>query len=284
MSKRRLGKLVTSLLVLSVFVGQGCTRAPDAATAAASKRTELNMWAVIDDEDAYQDIIRDYRALHPNVSINFRRLRLEEYESELLNALAEDRGPDIVSIHNSWMGAYLPKLAPLPATLTIPFQEISGTISKETVVRLKTSPTLSKSALRSQFVDAVAADALIRSAAESGVREDIYGLPLALDTLALFANRDLLNLAGIPEVPKTWSELQSAVKKLTKFDQGGQLTQSGAALGASRNVERASDILTLLMMQNGTEMLDQNGSAAFHKALAFSAERGRAPGPDALIF
>src|SRR5688500_16782349 len=102
MRMRLLRSFVAGLAACAVLVGQGCTRAPSAEVLQASKSTQLTMWAVIDDVDVYDAILRDYRALHPNVTINFRRLRLEEYESELLNALAEDRGPDIFMLHNTW--------------------------------------------------------------------------------------------------------------------------------------------------------------------------------------
>ena len=99
------------LLATLVVMGQGCGT-PNAAPPGASKPVTLTYWRVLDDGDAFDQIIQGYRALHPNVSINYRKLRLDEYERELVNALAEDRGPDIISLHNTWVRSYQAKLLP----------------------------------------------------------------------------------------------------------------------------------------------------------------------------
>ena len=75
---------------------------------------ELTWWGVFDDPRNFSEVISDYKTIHPHISINYRKLRPEEFETELLNALAEDRGPDIFSVHNTWMTKFLPKLEPLP--------------------------------------------------------------------------------------------------------------------------------------------------------------------------
>lgn len=277
--------LLLGIVLLLTLTGVRCRKGTPPEVAQANRPITLNWWRTFDDEVAVRPIIEAYQVLHPNVAIRYRKLRFEEYEQALLDALAEDRGPDIFSLHSSWIRRYQSKLAPLPDALTIPFPEVRGTFKKEVVVTLKTTPALSVRALKERFVDAVAADVLISTSDErGGKKEQIFGLPLALDTLALFSNRDLLNRTGIPEAPKTWSEMQSAVKRLTKLDREGNLLQSGAALGSARNVERATDILALLMMQNGAEMLDLSGAAAFHKIPPLLQGLPTPPGEQALTF
>ncbi|PIP29532.1 ABC transporter substrate-binding protein, partial [Candidatus Kuenenbacteria bacterium CG23_combo_of_CG06-09_8_20_14_all_36_9] len=41
----------------------------------------------------------------------------------------------------------------------------------------------------------------------------ILGLPLSLDTLTLFYNRDHFNAAGLIQAPSTWQEFNEAVIK-----------------------------------------------------------------------
>lgn len=280
----RLGTLLLILFALAL-TGIRCTKGVSPEAREANKPVTIKWWRVFDDESAVRPIIEAYKTLHPNVTIQYRKLRFDDYEQELLNALAEDRGPDIISLHNTWLRGYQAKLAPLPPVLTIPFQEIKGKLKKEVVVNLKTSSTLSKRALKNNFVDVVAKDVLITTADQQGqASEHIFGLPLALDTLVLYANRDLMNLGGVPQAPTTWGEMQNVVKKLTTLDQQGNLLQSGAALGTSRNVERAADILGLLMMQNGTEMIDESGRANFHRIPRYAEDRPVPPGQEALIF
>src|SRR6056297_3476762 len=66
----------------------------------------LNYWRVFDGQDDFKEIIEKYNAIHPNITIKYRKLRYDEYENEILHALAEDRGPDIFSIHNTWVKKY----------------------------------------------------------------------------------------------------------------------------------------------------------------------------------
>lgn len=275
--KHDLMRRLFTLLLLLPLLAAGCTRGPSAADLAVAKPKNLIVWRVVDDQDSFDAVMSAYHKLHPTVSITYRKIRLEEYEHELLNAFAEDRGPDIFSIHNTWIPAYRSKLLPAPASLTVPVQEIRSGVQKEivTVAKKVSGPTIRK--IQNDFVDPVAADVITPD-------NKIWGLPMAVDTFALFSNKDLQNAAGIAEPPATWDAVQAAVKKLTKIDASGKIIQSGIALGTALNVDRASDILALLMMQNGARMTADDGNIAFHLTPPdFPA--GRAPpGQEAAIF
>jgi ABC-type glycerol-3-phosphate transport system substrate-binding protein len=268
MKHRSFFSLTAVLILLSVISGQGCTRGPSQEATDAAKRVTLNVWAVVDDVDVYQKIFSDYRALHPYVSINYRRLRLEEYENELLNAMAEDRGPDIFLIHNTWVTKYLPKVEPMPASTKVAVQQVTGTLKKETIYVLETQPSITLRKYKNDYPDAVKRDT-VRTVDVSTVAdkrelaERIVAVPMSVDTLGMFANKDLLNAAGVSVIPNNWADFQTAVGKLTKQDSQGNIVQSGAALGSAYNVERAPDIIAALMMQNGAEMSDAVGQPTF---------------------
>ncbi|OGF31123.1 hypothetical protein A3H09_01805 [Candidatus Falkowbacteria bacterium RIFCSPLOWO2_12_FULL_45_13] len=226
------------------------------------KPITLNYWRVWDGPDAFDEIFQAYKKLHPFITINYRKFRYEEYESELLNALAEDRGPDIFSVHNTWMKKYESKIAPLPPSITMAYPITRGTLKKEVIPELRTTKSLSLNELKNNFVDAVFSDAVILAFDEKTKKyeEKIYGLPLFVDTLAIYYNKDLFNNAGIALPPIYWnSEFQQDVRRTTKQDGRGEIIQSGAALGGSSNIDRYSDILSVLMMQNGSAMTDEGG-------------------------
>lgn len=270
-----------ALAALLVTTGAGCG-GPSAAETAANAPVKLTIWRVFDDATTMQDIMTAYREIHKNVSFDYREVRLEDYQDELLHALAEGTGPDIFSLHNDWIGEYEPLILPMPSTLSIPYTETRGTLKKETVVTLKEEPTLTTRQLKTDYVDAVAAD-VIRPYQPNPKKEavdSIFALPLSVDTLALYYNKDLLNAAGIAEAPKTWTDFQADVSKLTTVGPNDLIVQSGAAIGTSRNVERAFDILSLLMMQNGTQMADARGVATFGAKGADNT----VPGADAVRF
>ncbi len=272
-------KKITILSLLAVFVltaGFGC-KLTNKATEEAMKPVTLTYWRVFDDSDSFQEIITKYQALHPYVKIDYRKLRYDEYEKELLNALAEDRGPDIFSIHNTWLKKYQSKLTPMPATITMVYPVTTGTVKKQVVNQLRTTNSLSLKEIRDNFVDVVGYDVILDN-------NQVYGLPLSVDTLALFYNKDLFNNAGISQVPKYWNaDFFQAVKKMTKQDSKKGIIQSGVALGGSSNVNRFSDILSVLMMQNGAVMFEGN-RVAFNAVPENNRNTNYNPGLQALIF
>ncbi|NQV11776.1 extracellular solute-binding protein [Candidatus Uhrbacteria bacterium] len=262
---KRLNLAVIALMTISLVVlpGLGC-RGGSKAAKEGLKQVDLTYWRVFDGSDTFDKVISDYRAKHPNVRIDYRKLRYEEYQDELLRAFAEDRGPDIFSVQNTWMEGYLPLIEPLPDSLKITYSELQGTLKKETVVVQREEPTMSLRTLTDEFV-AVVPEYVVYPATvgEGTTKNRIYGLPLSIDTLALYYNKDILDAAGIPQPPKTWEQFQEQVIKLTKYDANGNVAQSAAAIGYGSNVERSADIISLLMMQSGTKMTDSRGVARF---------------------
>ena len=78
------------------------------------------------------------------------------------------------------------------------------------------------------YPDVVAGDVLrrINTSPEGSpaVWEDkVVALPMSVDTLALFVNKDLLNAAGIPTIPDTWAKFQATIPRLVKVDRDGKL-------------------------------------------------------------
>jgi multiple sugar transport system substrate-binding protein len=218
------------LFIFIITSGFGC-KTVDKKVRDKMKPVTITYWRVYDDVDAFGETISKYKAMHPNVSIEYKKFRYEEYEKELINALAEDRGPDIFSIPSTWLTEYQTKLAPMPAQITMVYPIVRGTLKKETFWELQTKKSLSLKELKNNFVDIVYDDAVLK---DKDDKQAIYGLPLYIDTLAMFYNPNLLNNAGISEVPKYWNkQFQQAVKKLSKQNTKGNIIQSGVGRGGA---------------------------------------------------
>ncbi|MBP6942467.1 MAG: extracellular solute-binding protein [Candidatus Buchananbacteria bacterium] len=258
------------LIAVLVTTGFGC-KAPSKAVQERTQPVTLEYWRVWDDADSFAGIIADYQTLHPNVKINYRKFRYEEYEQQLLEAFAEDRGPDLFSIPESWLREYQPKLTPMPAKITMATQRIKGTIKKEQVFELETTPTPNLRQIKDKFPDTVVTDSIIDDV--------VYGLPLSVDSLVMLYNRDLFNAANISQPPATWDEFSNVVTKLTRYDSKGAVVQSGAAIGTGVNINTSADLLSVLMMQNGATMTTPQGSPTF-----FASKNGQNPGSQALRF
>lgn len=241
----------------------------------------LEYWRVFDNSDALDEVILAYRASHPHVTINVKKFRFEEYEQEIVEALAEDRGPDIFSIHNTWIGKYEPKIEPLPPTVTTIERTVSPGFGSDPVNEQITKKSLTTSDISRGFIDVVAKD-VIRPNDKGETR--IWGLPLGVDTLVMFYNRDILNRAGIATAPDNWNDFLAAVSKITRLDSAGNIIVGGAALGTADNIIRFSDIMSVLMMQNGAIMTNAANQATFHLIPNTFTSRSFVPGIEALRF
>jgi multiple sugar transport system substrate-binding protein len=279
--------LLILLFVLLLTSGFGCAGASTEAVKAMTPIT-LEFWSVYDSPDAYADIIANYKKLHSYVTINYTKLRYEEYESKLIDALAEDRGPDIFSIHNTWVRKYQKKIAPLPDTITMVYPVVQGTIQKTVVPELRTNKSISLKDIKNNFADVVYNDVVVPTPDATDpkiINNKVYGLPLSIDTLALYYNKDLLNNAGITAPPQYWNdEFQNDVKKLMKQDGRGKIAQASIDMGGSANVERPTDILSVLMMQSGAQMLNDAGQVAFDQIPLAYKDQSYNPGLEALRF
>lgn len=213
----------------------------------------LEAWGVIDDSDAYREIIGRYGEINKHATVDYKKFSVESYKQELLEALASGTGPDIFMINNTWLPAFKDAIVPTSESI-ITFQSF-----------------------KDSFVDTV-----IQDFTDGG---KIYGAPLSVDSLSLFYNKDLLNEAGITSPPKTWQEFNDAVKRLTKIDNYGNITQAGAAIGTAYNINRSTDILGTLMLQNGAKMVNDNkNQAAFNEGVATTGGSVANPGINALEF
>ena len=278
-------KFLTIFLLFCFLVtsGASCSKggSTDAKTLQQTQVT-LKFWSIYDDSDAFSEIIEDYRKIHPNVTVEYKKLLYEEYEKELLEAFAKDEGPDLFSVHNTWMRKYQPLMSPMPSSVTLPIKSVQGTVKKEEVVELVPQKLYTPSQITTMFGDTVAQDAIMTF--EDANR--VYGLPLSLDTLALYYNKDILNNASLAQPAQYWTDLAPQVEKIRKLDAQNKLILSAAPLGTSKNVARSFDILSLLMMQLRANMVNETGQVLFAAMPRELSDQGLtvAPGVNAIDF
>ncbi len=215
------------ILVLGALLSSGGT------PKTSNEQIELVWWKPFETTNNLQPLIDAYTAVHKNVRIQPVTKDINNYEKELIDAIASGKGPDIFSIHNDWLPNHIEKMAPAPGVTQRQYQDT--------------------------FLDVASADFV-----EDG---KIYAMPLSVDVLALYYNKDILNSVGISEPPKTWVEVVSAVQKITSQQKNGDFIHSGIAMGAASNVNRGVDILSLLMLQNGTEFYNEQGDPSLDKRL-----------------
>lgn len=216
----------------------------------ANREVSLTYWGLWENQNVMQPIFDEFHRQNPNITIQYEKqdiVSLGNYIERLRERSKNETGPDIIKFHNSWL--------PQVKDLLLPFPE-----------------DLVKSAdIENSYVETVSND----------LRQDgaYYGLPLGVDTLALFVNLQLLNNIGAT-TPTTWEDLVKVSRELTVIEDG-KIQTAGVALGTYDNIAHASDIISLLLIQNGADLNNlegntkENAKDALEFYTSFSQGEGR---------
>lgn len=171
---------------------------------------------LINENNQTADFTMRYVAKDPNT-----------FESELLEAFAIDKGPDLFF---------------LPDNLLIKYQD------KISVVPYTTYPLIN---FKNTFVEA--GESFLNS-------RGIIALPVNIDPLMMYYNKTLLDSNNIIYPPSYWEEFPDLVKIFTKKNSEGQILKSAFALGQAGNVNNAKEILLARFMQYGNNITYLNKS------------------------
>lgn len=215
--------LIYALIFTIVF--SGCLR-KKFQTTTEQEHITLTFYGLFDDEELYTPIIESFQDSYNYVTIVYKKFTdSQEYLNLIVNELAEGEGPDIFMMHNSWFPKHYKKLTPAPTTV------------------------VTTESYRNAFVEIASNEMIIP---DSTTAEYIYGVPIYIDTLALYYNKDHFEDA-IPSQGRpsdTWDGIVSDVLQLNREDKSFErFERSGIAMGRSDNILRAFDILMMLMLQ-----------------------------------
>ncbi len=274
-------KLVVIVLTVLLFVGQSCATS-GGVSRASTKPFTLKWWRYsTEDQGALDQILAEFKKTYPHIAIDLQYIRPEEYESALINAWVEGKGPDIYSIPVGEIKKWKTKILPMPASMKsakkVVVSKLFG-LKQEEQIKYENIPGFKLKDIRSKFIDTVSRD----------VYQDgkILGLPLGVDMLVMYYNKDILNQAKIAKPPETWQEFIDSFKQLVAVDSNGDFLQMAAGIGAGSNIRYAPDLYALLAMQlmsqRDMEILDSRGQVALTAPVA--DQRDYFPGVEALKF
>lgn len=194
-----------------------------------SGNSTISWWGMWEDPKTVQPLIDEYQTAHPGVTIKYEQKSKEQYRERLSNAIAGGQGPDIMTIHNSWVPMFKTSLSPMPASVFSP-QEFQQTFY----------PVMSR---------------------DLTLGTSIVGIPSEYDGLGLFVNDEIFSTYG-KDVPTTWNDLRNTAISLTIKNNQGIIQQAGIAMGTTSNIDHWQEILALLMLQNGAKLESPTGSFA----------------------
>ena len=160
------------------------------------------------------------------------------YENELTEALASGGGPDLFLLRQDYVVQNVGKVVPIPYDyLTL-----------------------------AQFDDT-----FVESAQPYLAQSGVLGVPIFVDPLLLYWNRDSFGSAGYAKPPQYWDELAGVAGKIVKRDDSDRIQKAAVAFGEYQNVENAKDILSLLILQAGGEIVKRDNTERLTPALSARA-------------
>jgi len=202
-----------------------------------SEKITLLYWGLWEDSKAIQPIIFDFERQYPNITVNFVKQDIKQYRERLVTRVKNGTGPDVFRFHNTWLPMLSNILAPLP------------------------KDTITKTDFEKWFYK-VAQNDLVRNGA-------IYGIPLEIDTLSLYINTEAFKARGLSS-PKDWIDFSNTARQLTVKDESGKIATAGAAVGTFGNITHAGDVVSLFLVQNGTDLNDISSTSQLaSEALGF---------------
>ena len=226
--------LVIVLLITQFFGGKEKEKTPAATTkedptvVETTEPVSLTYWGLWEDSQIISEVIEDFEEKNPNVTIDYRKQSHLDYRERLQQAIASGNGPDIFRFHSTWSLMIAQSLSAMP-TAIMTAAEYQETFYPVAYNQLQ-------------------------------INDQIVGIPLMYDGLALLYNKEMLKTANL-SVPSTWSELRAVANQLTVPSNPSErsatnITRGGLAIGNAGNVDHFSDILALLVLQNGGDPAD----------------------------
>ena len=179
------------------------------------------IWGTIDSK-AFQFTSNFIKSVNKNISIQYVQKQAINFESQLSEAIASGRGPDLILISQ---------------------EQILRNKSKILIQKLTPETTLSYK------------NAYINGAELFITEEGLVAIPLAVNPLVMYYNDRLLTSAGFSKPPQYWDEMGNYVDALTVKNDQKDIRSTTVALGTFDNLEYPLDILSALILQTGNKIV-----------------------------
>ena len=167
--------------------------------------------------DAMNTYLREMRNQNETFErISYREFSDQDFNQELLVALAEGRSPDLLLLSNAQV-----------------YQNRNRILALQPDV-------LSRRDYRNEYLEI----------AEAYYWNDgILGLPFIVDPMIMFWNRNIFTSAGLVNPPATWSEVSNLSTEITERDENLNITKATVAMGEARNVTYFKELLSTFALQ-----------------------------------
>lgn len=218
-----------AFFVFAVLIFAGFIKIGGSTNTSAGLKGKVSIWGVFPRYDL-SDTFNGLSTLNKELTVNYSQKNSSTYQQDLIEAFANGVGPDLFIITPDMI------------------QKNNNFIYKTPFA------SYPEKAFRDSFIDG--ADIYLDSA-------NVLGLPIVVDPLVLYYNKDILSNEGIVFPPKRWDELFDLNSKLTKRDNVGTINQSMIALGQYNNINNVKDILATLLLQNNNPIVKRSTDSEY---------------------
>lgn len=157
-----------------------------------------------------------------NIDIIYKKQDPQSYEADLVNAFAAGVGPDLFIMPHENILRHVDKIYEIPYA-SFPKDKYEATYINEAKLFL--------------------------------TKNGILAIPMSVDPMVMYYNKQIISSAFLIDVPRYWEETIPFVAETTLTDANGSISISGAALGTYDNILNAKGILSTLLMQNGNKIV-----------------------------
>jgi multiple sugar transport system substrate-binding protein len=202
-------------------VFSGVIRVPGGKDSTAGLSGSVVIWGTIERDKMLvilDPIVKDVKTFR----IDYVQKKESSYESELVEALASGKGPDIIILDPGLLIRQSDKIA------VTPYKSFTERDYKDTFVTIS--------------------DLFLAP-------DGILAIPISIDPMVMYYNKDILEQEAISVPPAYWSELISLAPKLSKVTPDGFITKSMVALGEYDNVTHAKEIFSMMVLQLGNPIV-----------------------------
>lgn len=237
---------VIILIVFSFFiiVGVGIFSTSKLKNSGDVSNSPVVMWGALSSEAINRFIETATENNKTSLNITYIQKNSKTFEKDLVEAIADGAGPDIV---------------------ILPQDMVLKNINKLTLIPYSSYPLRN---YKDQFIDA--SSVYLRS-------DGIVALPFAVDPMIMYWNKTHFVNASIINPPAVWDDFSKIVAKLTKKDSNFNVEQSGVALGEYQNVLHSKDILSMLFIQAGASIVAKNPDDTYRSVVYFSSNNSDKP-------
>ncbi len=187
-----------------------------------SQSAAVSVWGVID-ESTIKQLQDGVNEKNKNaLNIVYTQIKSENFESEMVEALAAGNAPDIFLLSDNLLLKQQNKLFKIPYA------------------------NYAQRDFKNNFIEG--SEILL-------TKDGVWGLPFTVDPMVLYWNRGKLNTAGLSNPPEYWDDFVDLVPKLVVKDSSLNIQDAAVSLGEYSNIKNAKSLFLTLLIQAGNPII-----------------------------